>query len=86
MLAETGRIDRNKIKIIWKSQPLPNDPIMVRGGFPEEMKTRLQKALVDLPADEVEKLLPKNYTGFIASDGSNYAPIEEAGKLVGKLK
>jgi len=86
VLADTGRIDKNKIKIIWKSQPLPNDPIVVRGDFPEEMKTRLQRALVDLAADEPEKLLPKNYTGFIASDGSNYAPIEDAGNLVGKLK
>ncbi|NBD33944.1 MAG: phosphate/phosphite/phosphonate ABC transporter substrate-binding protein [Cyanobacteria bacterium] len=86
VLASTGRIDRNQIKIIWQSDPLPNDPIAVRGGLSEEVKQGLQSALVDLSAEEAETLLPPNYTGFVASDGSNYQPIQEAGQLVGKLK
>lgn len=86
VLASTGRIERDKIKLIWQSEPLPNDPIAVRGGLSEEVKQGLQLALVDLSPEEAETLLPPNYTGFVASDGSNYQPIQEAGQLVGKLQ
>jgi phosphonate transport system substrate-binding protein len=86
VLASTGRIDRDKIKMIWQSEPLPNDPIAVRGGLSEAVKQGLQSALVDLSPEEAETLLPPNYTGFVASDGSNYQPIQEAGQLVGKLQ
>lgn len=86
VLSSTKRIDRSKLKIIWQSAPLPNDPIAVRGGLPDAIKKKLQTALVNLPPAKAQQLLPPNYTGFVASNGSNYKPIEDAGKLVGKLK
>ena len=86
VLTETGKIDKSKIKIIWQSQPLPNDPIAIRGGLPEDIKTKLQQSLVNLSPEQVKQFLPKNYTGFVTSDGSNYAPIQAAAKSVGKLK
>ncbi len=86
VLASEGRIDKSKLKIIWQSEPLPNDPIAIRGGLPEKIKTQLQQALVNLSPEQAKELLPENYTGFVASDGSNYEPIRETGKLVGKLK
>ncbi len=86
VLASTGKIDNSKIKIIWQSEPLPNDPIAIRGGLPDDIKTKLQQALVNFSPEQAKKFLPKNYTGFVASDGSNYAPIQAAGKSVGKLQ
>lgn len=86
VLVSEGRIDSSKIKIIWKSEPLPNDPIAVRGDLPEQIKSKLKTALTSLSAEQAQQLLPKNYTGFVTSDGSNYQPIEAAGKSLGKLK
>lgn len=86
VLTETGKIDKSKIKIIWKSEPLPNDPIAIRGGLPEDIKTKLQQALVNFTPEQAKSFLPKNYTGFVSSDGSNYQLIQAAGKSVGKLK
>jgi phosphonate transport system substrate-binding protein len=86
VLTEKGKIDKSKIKIIWQSQPLPNDPIAIRGGLPEEIETKLQQALVNFSPEQAKQFLPKNYTGFVSSDGSNYVPIQAAGKSVGKLK
>lgn len=86
VLTSEGRIDASKIKIIWRSEPLPNDPIAVRGDLPDQIKTKLATALTNLSTEQAQQLLPKNYTGFVPSDGSNYAPIETAGKSVGKLK
>jgi phosphonate transport system substrate-binding protein len=65
---------------------LPNDPIAVRGGLPEDIKTKLQQALTNLSPEQAKTLLPENYTGFVSSNGSNYTPIQVAGKSVGKLK
>src|SRR5919202_1225703 len=70
VLTEKGKIDKSKIKIIWQSQPLPNDPIAIRGGLPEEIKTRLKQALVNFSPEQAKKFLPKNYTGFVDSNGS----------------
>ena len=86
VVSSAGRIEPDQIKIIWQSDPLPNDPIAVRGGLPEDVKQRLQEALVNLSPEQAEALLPENYTGFITSDGSNYAPIRQAGQTVGKLE
>ncbi len=86
VLTSKGRIDQSKIKIIWQSEPLPNDPIAVRGGLPEDIKTKLQQALTNLSPEQAKTLLPENYTGFVSSNGSNYTPIQVAGKSVGKLK
>lgn len=86
VLSSEGKLEREKIKIIWQSEPLPNDPIAVRGGLPDEIKTKLQNALVNLSTEQSQQLLPENYTGFVVSDGKNYQPIEMAGKSVGKLK
>lgn len=86
VLTDEGRIDKSQLKIIWQSDPLPNDPIVVRGDFPEDIKTQLQEALINLSPEQAQTLLPKNYTGFVISDGSNYAPIEQAGLSVGKLQ
>jgi phosphonate transport system substrate-binding protein len=86
VLAAEGRINKDELKIIWQSEPLPNDPIVVRGDFPEDLKTRLQTALVSITPDQAKTLLPENYTGFVSSDGSNYAPIQASGEAVGKLQ
>lgn len=86
VLDSTGRIERDDLKIVWQSAPLPNDPIVVRGGLPDKIKTALQEALVSISTEEAETLLPPNYTGFVASDGSNYQPIRDAGTSLGKLQ
>ncbi|MGK7913720.1 MAG: phosphate/phosphite/phosphonate ABC transporter substrate-binding protein [Synechococcus sp.] len=86
VLDSTGRIEREELKIVWQSDPLPNDPIVVRGGLPEEIKTALQDALISITPEDAETLLPENYTGFISSDGSNYQPIRDAGSSLGKLQ
>lgn len=86
VLTSTQQINTSNIKIIWQSVPLPNDAIAVRGNLPDDIKTKLKQALVNLSPEQAKTLLPKNYTGFVASNGSNYASIQAASTLVGKLK
>jgi phosphonate transport system substrate-binding protein len=86
VLTSEGKIDSSKIKIIWQSTPLPNDSIAIRGSLPNDIKTKLKQALVNLSPEQAKKFLPKNYTGFVTSNGSNYASLQAAGTIVGKLK
>ncbi|HEY9652277.1 MAG TPA: phosphate/phosphite/phosphonate ABC transporter substrate-binding protein, partial [Coleofasciculaceae cyanobacterium] len=85
-LTSAKKLDTSKIKIIWQSVPLPNDAIVIRGSLPDDIKTTLKQALINFTPEQSQQFLPKNYTGFTASNGSNYASIQAAGALMGKLK
>src|SRR5262249_38707813 len=56
-LADAGKIDRTRVKVIWTSAPLPNDAVAVRGGFPDDLKAKLQQALADLAPERARALL-----------------------------
>lgn len=44
-----GKIKPDDVRVIWQSDPIPNSPIAVRKALPEDLKKRIQKALLDLP-------------------------------------
>jgi phosphonate transport system substrate-binding protein len=39
-----GLADCNKLKVIWESQPIPNDPLLYRKNLSEDMKKRIREA------------------------------------------
>jgi phosphonate transport system substrate-binding protein len=46
------QFDASKFRTIWRSAPIPNDPITVRGDLPSAFRTAFAKALFSLtPAD-----------------------------------
>ncbi|MFC0581576.1 phosphate/phosphite/phosphonate ABC transporter substrate-binding protein [Micrococcoides hystricis] len=51
-----GTFNPEDFKQIWKSEPIPNDPITVRGDAPEEFKTAVKEALLSLDTEDVEKI------------------------------
>ncbi|HLJ64712.1 MAG TPA: PhnD/SsuA/transferrin family substrate-binding protein, partial [Stellaceae bacterium] len=85
-MIEKGAIKADATKIVWTSDDLPNDPIVVRAGFDKDMAKKLQEILVAITEDQAKTLLPNHYTGFVAASHANYKPIEDAGIAVGTLK
>lgn len=88
MIAQ-GLITAARSKVIWQSAPLPNDAFAVSAALAKDVAfvKRLQAALAEvgpLLAGQT-KLLPANYTGFVASDNTFYKPIRDAGLATGKL-
>ena len=81
-----GSIKENDNKIIWESDPLPNDPIVVRSDLDEELKKKMQEAIISIDEAKAEEILPEHYTGFVKSSHDMYKMIEEAGLALGKLK
>ena len=73
-------------KIVWTSDPLPNDAIAVRKGFDPALARRIQDILVAIDADLAKTILPAHYTGFVAATHDSYKIIEQAGVTVGRLK
>jgi phosphonate transport system substrate-binding protein len=72
---------------LWKSQPIPNDPIAVRGDLPDAFKKRLTAAVLSLnfamlSADEHKHLMSKDATGYVAAGDSQYDVIRDLVKTL----
>ena len=88
-MIEQGLIKAEDSKIIWQSDPLPNDAFGVSAQLYRDKAfvAKLQKALQGIGAELAQNpaLLPAHYTGFQKSDNTFYKPIRDAGLATGKL-
>jgi phosphonate transport system substrate-binding protein len=82
--AGTIRADSNKI--LWTSDPLPNDAIAVSKGTSKERAAQIQAILAGITVEQAKTLLPNRYTGFVPATHASYSSIEKAGLAVGKIK
>jgi phosphonate transport system substrate-binding protein len=81
-----GRIKEGSNKIIWTSDSLPNDAIVLPANAPAELSSRVQAVLTAITPEQAKSLLPNRYTGFVAATHASYQSIEKAGLAVGKIK
>ncbi|WP_031337977.1 phosphate/phosphite/phosphonate ABC transporter substrate-binding protein [Rhodopseudomonas sp. B29] len=84
-MIEAGEMDPKKVKVIWTSNPLPNDAITVPKGFDPVLKKKMQDILVGLSEDKAQSLMGSGYNGFVKATHDDYEVIEEAGRVTGKL-
>ena len=82
----SGAVKANGSKVIWTSEPLPNDAIAVPKGTSKERAAQIQSILTGITVEQAKTLLPNRYTGFVAATHASYASIEKAGLAVGKIK
>ena len=85
-MVERGLIKPEQVKIVWTSDPLPNDPLVVRKGLDPALTKAIQDAVVAITEDGAKTIMPPRYTGWVAAGHGAYRMIEEAGVAVGKLK
>ncbi|MFT7835704.1 phosphate/phosphite/phosphonate ABC transporter substrate-binding protein [Saccharothrix sp. BKS2] len=82
-----GTFDQSKFKQVWTSDPIPNDPITVRGELPQKFKSAVKDALLKLPPDavaEIGKLLDVDPPGpLVAVDKSTYQPLFDLAETMG---
>jgi len=84
-MIKNGLMKADANKIVWQSEPLPNEPIVVRKSVDEETARALQSAFNNLTSDEL-KALPYPYTGFATTTDEPYAVLETMGRDLGVLK
>ena len=85
-MIENGAISPTATKIVWTSDDLPNDAIAVRAGLDPAIAEKIRAILIAVTDDQAKKILPKHYTGFMASSDTNYRLLRDAGLAVGALK
>jgi phosphonate transport system substrate-binding protein len=85
LMIERGLIRRDAVEIAWTSEPLPNDPLVVRKGLDPAL-TRKILEVVQAVGEAEAAILPPHYTGWAPATHSDYALIEKAGIAVGKIK
>lgn len=89
-MIEQGLIQAKDSKVIWQSDPLPNDAFAVSPTLYKDKKfvAQLQSALESVTGELKKRpeLLPAHYTGFVSKTDRFYKPIRDAGLATGKLK
>src|SRR5262245_43491401 len=70
-----GLADCNKLKIVWKSDPIPNDPLLYRTALPDDLKKKVRDAFYSV------KNLPFGAMGTVArfdpATDKDYDPVRK---------
>ncbi len=85
-MIESGRLGAGATKVVWTSDPLPNDAIGVRKGLDPDLAARIRELLVALTPEQAAGVLPRHYDGFVAADNESYKPIRDAAVALDLLK
>lgn len=81
-----GRIKEDSTKIVWTSDPLPNDAFAVPKAAPAAWVKQVQAVLLAITPEQAKTIMPPRYTGFVAADHGSYRMIESAGLTLGRIK
>lgn len=69
-MLRNGQIKPESNRVVWESDRLPNEPVVVRRGFDPALASRLQATLANTPQDQARALMPWPYSGFVAATGA----------------
>ena len=81
-----GRVKAEDVRVVWRSEPLPNDALAVRRDLDPALKARLREAALAITAEQAARIMPPNYTGWALATDATYAGIEAAGRALGRLR
>lgn len=84
-MIKNGLMKPDSNKIVWKSEPLPNECVVVRKSMDEGLAAKLQAAFNSLTPEEL-KVLPYPYTGYQSTTAERYEGLEKMGRDLGVLK
>lgn len=85
-MVERGLIKKEQVKIVWTSDDLPNDALVVRKDLAPATVAKIRALVTGMTEEQSKAIMPPHYTGWIAADHAAYKTIEDAGIAVGKLK
>jgi phosphonate transport system substrate-binding protein len=79
----------DKVRVLYYTQPIPNDTISVRSDMSQEWIKKLQDAFIAIGNDpEGKKIIFEVYShqGYVVSDDKKFDIVREYGKAVGGSK
>ncbi|MCU0889833.1 MAG: phosphate/phosphite/phosphonate ABC transporter substrate-binding protein [Rubritepida sp.] len=81
-----GRVRADQVQVVWRSAPLPNDALTVRHDLDAATKQAIREAALAITPEMAQRVMPPNYTGWVAATPDSYAMIEAAGRALGRLR
>ena len=84
-MVAAGRVREDQVRVVWRSDPLPNDALAVRRDLAPELKRTLRDAALAVDEATAARAMPTNYTGWVAAEPGTYAGIEAAGRALGRI-
>lgn len=82
-----GKIDTNKVKIIWQTPTYPDYQWTIRAdvetNFGQGFTAKVQNALLNMDDPELLKSFPR--TSFVKTENKDYQPIEDVAKKIGLI-
>lgn len=87
MMIETGNIDADDIKVIGRTDDIPDPSYIIRGNLPEDLKEALRDAFVSFEDEEYfEAVHGSPDTRFIAAESDYYGPAMEMLEAINALE
>jgi phosphonate transport system substrate-binding protein len=84
-MISSGRVREEQVRVVWRSDPLPNDALAARRDLAPGLKAAIAQAALAMTEADAARIMPPNYTGWVAATTETYAPIEAAGRALGRL-
>ncbi|MCK2184503.1 putative selenate ABC transporter substrate-binding protein [Halomonas getboli] len=85
---EDGRVDTDKVKVIWSTPTYPDYQWTIRGDaderFGDGFSDKVREALLEMDEPELLDSFPRS--AFIPADNAMYAPIEDVAEALGLLR
>ena len=85
-MIDSGRIKPDSNRVVWESDPLPNDALAVSRSLPAEQVAAARSAVLAITREMAVDVMPKRYTGWVPATHESYRLIENAGHALGRLK
>lgn len=82
----TGKLKESDTKVVWTSDPIPNDAIGLRKGFDPALVEEIRAKLLSLTPEQAKGVLPPRYTGFVTATNDSYKPVRDAALSLDALK
>ncbi|WP_181702150.1 phosphonate ABC transporter substrate-binding protein [Chthonobacter albigriseus] len=83
-MVDKGILDMGDLVEVWRSTLIPNGPVVVRNGLPEDIKAKFVAFMEKLPETDkacFQAIQGGDFTGFTKVDPSFYQTIIDARKL-----
>lgn len=81
-----GLVNKDQVRVVWQSDPLPNDALVVRKGLDPALAEKIRSAVLAIDEAKAKEIMPPRYTGWVTATHANYKLIEDAGRALGRIK
>ena len=69
-----GDLPDDRYGVVWRSEPLPNPPLVINSQLPPQFKQRLQRALINAPPG-LATVGGEQASGYTLAQDQDYEPI-----------